>query len=60
MNHKWIPCKEKLPDQNGCYLVSVENDYERKYSKTAWFSNGHWFARQKVLAWMYLPEPYKP
>ena len=55
----WIPVTERLPEVNGCYLVSVKNDHERRYSKTAWFEKDAWFARQDVLAWQPLPEPYK-
>lgn len=55
----WIPVTEKPPEVSGCYLVSVKNDHERRYSKTAWFGKGVWFARQDVLAWMPLPEPFK-
>ena len=55
----WIPVTERLPEVNGCYLVSVKNDHERRYSKTAWFEKDAWFARQDVLAWMPLPEPAK-
>jgi hypothetical protein len=55
----WIPVTEKLPGVSGCYLVSVKNDHKRRYSKTAWFEKGAWFARQDVIAWMPLPEYYK-
>jgi len=55
----WIPVTERLPEVSGCYLVSVKNDHERRYSKTAWFGKDAWFARQDVIAWMPLPEPYK-
>jgi hypothetical protein len=55
----WIPVTERLPEVNGCYLVSVKNDHERRYSKTAWFEKGVWFARQDVVAWMPLPEPMR-
>ena len=55
----WIPVTERLPEENGCYLVSVKNDHERRYSKTAWFGKDTWFARQDIIAWMPLPEPYK-
>ena len=55
----WIPVTEKLPEENGCYLVSVKNDHERRYSKTAWFGKNTWFARQDIIAWMPLPESYK-
>ena len=57
---RWIPVTERLPEEKGLYLVSVKNDHNRRYSKTCWFHGGdNWFARQDVLAWMPLPEPYK-
>ena len=56
----WIPCSERLPEKDGLYIVSVINDHNRRYSKTCWY-HGHekWFARQDVIAWMPLPEPYR-
>ena len=56
---KWIPVTEGLPKKDGLYLVSVKNDHLRRYSKTCWYSNKNWFARQDVVAWMPLPQPYK-
>ena len=57
---RWIPCSERLPEKDGLYIVSVINDHNRIYSKTCWY-HGHekWFARQDVIAWMPLPEPYR-
>lgn len=56
---KWVPVTEGPPKKDGLYLVSVKNDHLRKYSKTCWYSNKNWFARQDVVAWQPLPEPYK-
>lgn len=57
---EWIPVSERLPKEEGLYLVSVKNEHNRRYSKTCWFhGNGNWFVRQDVIAWMPLPEPYK-
>lgn len=56
---KWISVEERLPEEEGCYLVAVKNDHKRRYSKTAWFSRESWFARQDVTHWMPLPEPPK-
>lgn len=56
---RWIPVTERTPDKDGLYLVSVKNDHLRRYSKTCWYSDKNWFARQDVVAWMPLPEPYK-
>jgi hypothetical protein len=56
----WIPVSERLPECEGLYLVSVKNEHLRQYSKTCWFyGHQNWFARQDVIAWMPLPEPYK-
>jgi len=57
---RWVPCSERLPEKDGLYIVSVINDRNRRYSKTCWY-HGHekWFARQDVVAWMPLPEPYR-
>lgn len=56
---KWIPVTEGLPKKDGLYLVSVKNEHNRRYSKTCWYSDKNWFARQDVVAWQPLPEPYK-
>ena len=57
---KWISVKDRLPEEEGLYLVAVVNDHERRYSKTAWYhGHGNWFLHQKVTHWMLLPEPPK-
>lgn len=60
---RWIPCSERLPEEDGSYLVSgkwgsgkesvgdCEFSVEDGYFQTAWNFD--------VLAWMPLPEPYK-
>ena len=50
----WIPTSERLPEENGGYLVTVMG----KYITTAlWVGNAeNW---SKITAWMPLPEPYK-
>ena len=58
INGGWIPVTERLPKKDGLYLVSVKNDHLRRYSKTCWYSNKNWFARQDVVAWQLLPQPY--
>ena len=57
---EWIPVHDKLPEEEGLYLVAVVNDHERRYSKTAWYhGHGNWFLHQKVTHWMPLPQPPK-
>ena len=60
---EWIPVSERLPEENGVYIVS----YEDSVRVLEWF-NGKWFfypsnpAREEtgtITAWMPLPEPYK-
>ena len=63
---EWIPCSERLPKENGEYIVSLE-DSIYPWAK---FFNGKWFmlsinaiAREfgeyEVIARMPLPKPYK-
>ena len=63
---EWIPCSERLPKENGEYIVSLE-DSVYPWAK---FFNGKWFmlsinaiAREfgeyEVIAWMPLPKPYR-
>lgn len=55
---RWIPVTERLPEKEGCYLVTIKYDHERRYSKTAWYSGDGWITRQDIIAWRPLPEPY--
>ena len=60
---RWIPVSERLPKEDGSYLVSgkwgsgkesvgdCEFSVEDEYFQTAWNFN--------VLAWMPLPDPWK-
>ena len=58
---QWISVKNRLPSKDGCYLVAVTDDHDRRYFKTTWFScnGGSWFPKQNVTHWMPLPEPPK-
>ena len=70
---KWIPCSERLPEENGLYLVTVnaskrpvriyeytpwEMSEERKYWINDCDNHSHVF-NHFVKAWMPLTEPYK-
>ena len=52
---KWVPCSERLPDQNGKYLVVGR----QKAINILKFDGGRWYGKWGVVAWMPLPEPYK-
>lgn len=66
----WIPCKERLPDQYGNYLISIDGEEPdigtiNPNDPRGWSlcdANGFYWASDKALnitAWMPLPEPYK-
>lgn len=60
---EWIPCSERLPDRDGYYLVSANDNkvmigyYYVKRNRWDW-----WMCNVEiklVSAWQHLPEPYK-
>ena len=55
---RWIPVTKRPPEKEGCYLVTIKYDHERRYSKTAWYSGDGWITRQDIIAWRFTPEPY--
>lgn len=67
---KWIPCSERLPNQYGNYLVSIEDgetdiasiDPERSTKWSLCDAYGFYWADSKgvkIIAWMPLPKPYE-
>lgn len=65
MDDGWIPVDERLPEEDGFYLVSlnIATDIDEIKVSRAWFSeNTKVFAEygKAVIAWMPLPEPYRP
>lgn len=68
---KWIPCSERLPEEDGQYLITVKykhvDGYDDVYAEHGDWDNGKWdmfnFGHcgevEGILAWMPLPEPYK-
>ena len=64
---EWIPCSERLPNDNEYVIVSVLDDHGDtpwKYTTVAWLCNGVWISDNDILcgtavAWMPLPKPYK-
>lgn len=55
---EWVPVSERLPEKNGCYLVSTtgENNY---IIDIAFYIEGMWHKASRIKAWMPLPEPYR-
>jgi len=52
---QWIPCSERLPDQNGKYLVVGR----QKAINIIKFDGGRWYGKWGVVAWMPMPSPYR-
>lgn len=55
-NDGWIPCSERLPENNGWYLVTNELGVVQQQDWCAL----HWgkLRDDAVLAWQPLPQPY--
>ena len=61
---KWIPVSERLP-RDGTWNIFTDgkNISVERYKADAidhFFPNGRWFQLEDVIAWMPLPEAYKP
>lgn len=60
---EWISVKDRLPEDNGKYLVCVDGDkINPPYVITWWFWNGkfedfQYFPSRHVTHWMPIPEP---
>ena len=57
----WIPCSERLPSEKGWYLITVQG-MNRFADMVYYYGNSEWAeisSKQKVIAWMPLPKPYR-
>lgn len=61
---KWIPVSERLPEEIGTYLVTLEYKEHGKGITTLWYHGKQfgWDLRvaDVVIAWMPLPKAYEP
>ena len=63
-NTKWIPCSERLPDEEGEYLVTLAFSWGNEIEIGDWFvdedSHGEWVNPNShvTVAWAELPEPW--
>lgn len=55
---RWIPVSEKLPDKDGCYLVSTTGT-NNDIIDIAYYTEEIWHKASRIKAWMPLPEPYR-
>ena len=69
---RWIPVSERLPEEDGQYLITVKykhinDDYDDIFAEHGeWFDGkwdntifGHCGEVENIIAWMPLPQPYK-
>lgn len=56
---KWIPCSERLPEENQIVMCSVKKEYAFHRIVVQRFDNRDYWHNGIVEAWMPLPEPYK-
>lgn len=56
---RWIPVSERLPESDGCYLVTEKSNRVCTYVfREDGNSEEYW--KRCIKAWISLPEPYKP
>ena len=57
----WIPVSERSPE-DGTYITTLHGEpvgQEEPFTGMCGIENGKWDDEDCVIAWMYLPEPYK-
>lgn len=54
----WIPCGERLPSEDGCYLVSTTGT-NNDIIDIAYYTEEIWHKASRIKAWMPLPKPYR-
>ena len=74
-NRRWIPVSERLPEEQKFYLVTIAKNTGGHDIEYCFYECGKWLMIadgnseentcweeevKKVVAWMTLPEPYKP
>ena len=67
MNDGWIPVEERLPEEDGFYLCTMDGKIvgeEEPFTGISEFENGLWIDDdidyRCIIAWRPLPEPYRP
>ena len=56
---QWIPCSEKLPDDDTDVLICSGEFVHEAHFEDGHFSNSYGMWYKSVTHWMPLPEPYK-
>ncbi len=62
---EWIPVEERLPKNDGAYLITAINDYEGIYMAVSNYDSQYksfsydGVEDHNAIAWMDLPKPYE-
>lgn len=57
---QWIPCKERMPELDGKYLVSVNMDGHEYCDEDYWHRDSwNMYFKKSITAWMPKIEPYR-
>lgn len=57
---EWFDVKDDLPDDSGPYLITAKTCDGRTFVDIAVWNNGWWYVYNgDVIAWRYMPEPYR-
>lgn len=56
---RWIPVSERLPEEDGCYLVTTTGT-NNDFIDIAYYTDGIWHKASRIKAWMQLPQKYQP
>ena len=54
MNAGWIPVEERLPEEDGFYIATIDGEFEDDF----WVDDD--IDYKCIIAWRPLPEPYRP
>lgn len=58
--YRWIPCSEKLPSEDGWYLIALAFEWGIEYEAGRWEDGMWWNPNSHVnVAWMPLPKSYE-
>ena len=56
----WIPCSERLPEEKGEYLVTINNGWSTWTGTDEYIDGRFWYhGNDTVIAWQPLPEPFR-
>ena len=60
INLDWIPCSERLPSEDGWYLIALAFEWGIEYEAGRWEDGMWWNPNSHVnVAWMPLPKQYE-